>query len=260
MIVKRLPRFLLLGLFLTLLCLPGLALASQPAIPYTVARASADVFTATLSPKADNTLYEDPNGSLSNGHGVYLFAGRTNQLSNSIRRGLIRFEVTSGLPLTATIVGVTLYLSTSRTMAGPQPVALQRATADWGEGTSDATGEEGSGAPASAGGATWLHRSYTSTLWTTPGGDFSATASATTTVAGEGAYSWSAPGMVADVQMWVNTPETNNGWLLSGNETSPMTAKRFATRENLGLNARPRLVVTYLLLPYKTYLPLASRQ
>ena len=31
----------------------------------------------TFDPAADNTLYEHPNGSLSNGEGQYLFAGRT---------------------------------------------------------------------------------------------------------------------------------------------------------------------------------------
>ncbi len=66
--------------------------------------------------------------------------------------------------------------------------------------------------------------------------------------------------MVSDVQAWLDAPSTNDGWLLLGNETTSSTAKRFDTKENLDLNARPLLVVTYLLLPHKTYLPLISKQ
>ena len=75
-----------------------------------------------------------------------------------------------------------------------------------------------------------------------------------------GRYSWSTPGMVSDVQMWLNAPAANDGWLLLGNETTLSTAKRFATRENPVSSARPLLVVTYLLPPYKVYLPLALKR
>ena len=66
--------------------------------------------------------------------------------------------------------------------------------------------------------------------------------------------------MVSDVQTWVDASATNDGWLLLGNETTSSTAKRFDTKENLDPNARPLLVITYLLLPYKTYLPLIAKQ
>ncbi len=260
MFVKRLPRFVLLGLIISVLGLPSLALASQLATPHTAPLTPTDVLSVTLSPSADNTLYEDPNGSLSNGAGAYFFAGRAGSLANgAIRRGLIRFDLASSLPPTATIVGATLYLTMSRTIAGPQPLALHRVTATWGQGSSAASGNEGSGALATAGDATWLHRFYSSTLWTMPGGDFVATASVTTTVDSDGPYSWSAPGMVSDVQMWLDAPATNDGWLLLGNETVLGTAKRFATKENSDANSRPLLVVTYLLLPNKIYLPLMSK-
>ena len=66
--------------------------------------------------------------------------------------------------------------------------------------------------------------------------------------------------MTSDVQMWLDTPSTNDGWLLLGNEATSMTAKRFDTKENIDPNRRPLLVVTYLLLPHKTYLPIVSKQ
>jgi hypothetical protein len=65
--------------------------------------------------------------------------------------------------------------------------------------------------------------------------------------------------MISDLQMWLNTPAANDGWLLLGNETTSFTAKRFDTRENADLNTRPLLVVTYILLPHKTYLPLVLK-
>ena len=65
--------------------------------------------------------------------------------------------------------------------------------------------------------------------------------------------------MVSDVQMWLDAPSTNDGWLLLGNESTSSTTKRFDTKENLDPNVRPLLVITYLLLPHKTYLPLISK-
>jgi hypothetical protein len=257
MYIKKFLGLLILGSILILWSLPGFALASHTApMPSTT---SASTLSVALGSSADNTLYEDAAGSLSNGAGTHFFVGRTGQTADSIRRGLIKFDVSSSLPPTATIVGVTLYLTMSQSVAGPEPVELHRVTASWGEGSSIATGGEGGGAPAAAGDATWIHRFYSSTLWTTAGGDFVVTTSATTTVSNVGPYSWSAPGMVSDVQMWLDTPSINNGWLLLGNEATSSTAKRFDAKENADSNARPMLVVTYLLLPHKTYLPIVLK-
>ncbi len=252
-------RLLILGLVLILWGVPGLVLASRSTTPPPATKAPAVLLSVALGPSADNTLYEDPNGTLSNGAGEYFFAGRTGPIgNNAIRRGVIRFELAGNIPSAATIVSVTLYLTMSRTTAGDEPVELHRLTASWGEGSSRATGEEGGGAPAAPGDATWIHRFYSSTPWTAPGGDFVVTASATTTVGSSGAYSWNGPGMVSDVQSWLMAPSTNDGWLLSGNETTPTTAKRFNTRENTAPETRPVLVVTYT-LPHSVFLPLVLK-
>ena len=92
-----------------------------------------------------------------------------------------------------------------------------------------------------------------------PGGDFAVTASATTTVGGVGAYAWSAPGVIADVQSWLSTPASNYGWLLAGNESTLMTAKRFNSKEHVTPSARPALVVAYS-VPYAVYLPVTLKQ
>lgn len=200
----------------------------------------------TLTPTKDNTLYESATGALSNGAGSYFFAGRTGQISGSIRRGLIAFDVAGSVPSGATILSVTLTLNMSKTPSGAQSVSLHRVLADWGEGTSVAGQGEGGGAPSTTGDATWIHRFYNTTLWTTAGGEFDATASATQTVSGLGGYTWgSTPAMVSDVQGWLNNPSTNYGWLVRGNESATRTAKRFDSRENPNPGARPQLTITY---------------
>ena len=77
----------------------------------------------------------------------------------------------------------------------------------------------GAGAQAEAGDATWLHTFYNTSFWTTPGGDFSPTLSATTTVSTVNTtYTWSGSGLLADVQAWVSNPASNFGWVIRGNE------------------------------------------
>ncbi|MCH8310693.1 MAG: DNRLRE domain-containing protein, partial [Chloroflexi bacterium] len=152
----------------------------------------------------------------------------------------------------ATVDSVSLRLNMSRTSlsAGVQTISTHRLTADWGEGNSVSTGGGGGGGiggPAAFGDATWIHRFSNSTNWTSPGGDFVSSASASQTVSGIGAYSWSSAQMVADVQAWVNASSTNFGWLLKGNESSSRTAKRFDSRQNSNASNRPALTITYTL-------------
>ena len=116
-----------------------------------------------------------------------------------------------------------------------------------GEGDSVATGNEGGGAPAAQGDATWLHAFYDSSRWSDPGGDFNASASASLLVAREGFYSWlSNESLVRDLQSWVDAPQTNHGWVLvADDESMPGTAKRFDTRENVQAEFRPVLQVVF---------------
>ena len=53
-----------------------------------------------------------PNGQLSNGQGIYLFAGKTNV--PTLRRGLIAFDLTA-IPTNATIMDATLSMFLSQT-------------------------------------------------------------------------------------------------------------------------------------------------
>lgn len=195
----------------------------------------------------DNTLYESATGALSNGVGAHLFVGRTNQTSDSRRRGLVAFDIAGNIPAGSTITAVTLHLYMSRTNseAGARNIGLHSALAAWGEGTSNDNAQEGNGAAATTGDATWIHRFYNTQFWSAPGGDFAPAASASTSVDAIGDYTWSGPGLVTDVQGWVGTPASNFGWLLLGDESTPITTKRFETRETTTIAQRPRLSVTF---------------
>ena len=201
---------------------------------------------ATLMPVADNTLYESATGDLSNGAGMHLYVGRTNQVSASVRRAVLKFDLSS-IPAGSTINAATLMLHMSRTTSAGQGIAVHRLLADWGEGTSNATGGlgEGGGGPATTNDATWVYRFYSTQLWNTPGGDFAAAASATTTVSDIGNYSWSGAGVTADVQQWLANPAANFGWLVRGNEATGGTSKQFDSRENPTAAFRPTLTVDF---------------
>lgn len=202
--------------------------------------------SVTITPSADNTLYEQSTGSLSNGAGQYLFAGRTAQGANSIRRIVLRFDVAGNVPAGATITGATLSLSMNKGANNTaQNISIHPLTTDWGEGTSNAPGQEGSGTTSTANSATWIHSFFPNTTWTAAGGDFNSTASATTAVAGNGTYSWSSATVTSDVTAWFSNPATNFGWIMIGNEASSVTSKRFASKEFGTASNRPQLTITY---------------
>lgn len=207
-----------------------------------LAGAAAGQTVVTLSPLKDNTLYSE-NASASNGRGAHLFAGRTNK--GDVRRALLVFDVAGALPAGATIQAATLTLRVTKTIAGPVPVALHRLRIDWGEGASDAGGQEGAGGAATPGDATWSHAVLPGMTWRQPGGDFAEGASATTALAGVGAYDFASSRLTADVQDWLDAPQGNFGWILLGGETQNGSAKRLGSREND--QAAPVLTVTYTL-------------
>jgi len=195
-------------------------------------------------PSKDNTLYEDPGGQLSNGQGQYLFAGKTGQTSENLRRGLIAFDLSS-IPNNAIVTAATLSMYMSRPGGNDTvDISLSKALRDWGEGASNAGSGGGGGAVAQTGDATWLHTFYNTSFWTTPGGDYSPTLSATTTVSlNNTTYQWSSAGLLVDVQSWVSNPANNFGWVILGNEIDLGMAARFGTRENP--TNPPQLNVTF---------------
>jgi hypothetical protein len=197
-----------------------------------------------LAPIKDATLTQDASEELGSGSSDSFFAGRVGSLGGGTRRrALIAFDIAAAIPAGSTIVSAQLVLQMTQTASGPQTVSLFRVVSSWSEGPSFSGG--GQGVPAQPGDCTWKYRLYPDVLWSTQGGDFVATASASLVVNQTASYAWSSTGMRNDVQAWLDQPLTNFGWLLRGNEAVQKTVKKFASRESLSPDFRPRLVVVF---------------
>jgi len=200
--------------------------------------------TVTITASQDNTIYTE-GGQNSNGAGTNIFTGR-NQGEES-RRALVAFKDLSAIPSDATIESVKLHLRLNKKSAGSvaSSMALHRLTSDWGEGTSNAPGQEGSGTIASEGDATWTFSFYSDTNWNTPGGDFASSASGQTNIDEPGEYTvGSTASMVSEVLGWLDNPNSNFGWIIIGDENN-WTARRFFSRESSLDTNRPRLEIEF---------------
>jgi|GEM_PF-595601 len=199
----------------------------------------------TIIPVADTTIHERFPGNNIGGHFDLASGGIA---SGERTRALIRFDLEGKIPPGSTITSATLMVQVTRepSSGGIQSAFdLRRMMSSWNEGGKTAA----SGTSASTGETTWNHRFSSDIAWASPGGvsgtDFAVQTSASAVVAGLGSYTFgSTPSMVADVRSWLEKPGSNSGWMLiSQEETTPETARRFASRED-ALKA-PRLTVEY---------------
>ena len=209
----------------------------------------------TLFPSADATLIElKPTNSL--GGATWLAAGLTQ--NGNTNRALIKFDIAAAVPPGSTILDIGVKVWVTRTPVDGNAnslFSLRRVLRPWNEGSNVPADSQypGLGAPAHAGDATWTHASWGTNAWTIPGGqegvDFSAGFSASTGIAGITAngYFFEAGGMIADVQLWLDHPAQNFGWMLkTEEEQSIFTARRFGSRELEDANESPQLIITYL--------------
>ncbi|HEU4928796.1 MAG TPA: DNRLRE domain-containing protein, partial [Candidatus Krumholzibacteria bacterium] len=194
--------------------------------------------TVVITSSRDNTLFEDPLGALSSGAGPSIFAG--NNSTQNIRRALVYFDVAAAVPAGVVIDSVELQLYVSSAPNDvPQVVTIHPVLADWGEGSSVSVG--GSGAPATVNDATWLHRFYPASFWTSAGGDFDPVSHGSTSVGGIGSYAWNDELLTSDVRAWYEALANNFGWLVAGNESGASTVRRFESHETADPDQRPRL-------------------
>lgn len=225
----------------------GFTLAS---LPMTDAIAA----TVTLGAGKVSTIFENqPNNSIGKGPVTYVGG----DASGSPRRGLIDFNIAANIPAAAIITGVELTLYLAGSADGdvtPRSIELHRLTGNWAHGPTGLGVTDFSdidqGFPAIPPSPTWNERRYQQNQpWATPGGDFSAAVSATTTVGQtlNAAYTWtSTPALVADVQAMLDAPSTNNGWvLLNSDEWLPDSYRIFYTQAWADTALRPRLQVSY---------------
>ena len=199
----------------------------------------------SIPPSLDNTMFSNGNSS---GAGLFLFSGRTGPSAGGhLQRALIQFDIASAVPAGATIESVDLRLvvQAGGPQGGTQTYTLHRVLAEWGEGTSESGG--GLGAPPTVGDATWTHRFHPTHAWSNLGGDFVAAGSGSLDIPPvQGFVTFeSTPGLVADVQAWLDDPESAYGWVMIGNEGVLGTARKFNSREFFKEDLRPELEITY---------------
>jgi hypothetical protein len=199
-----------------------------------------------LTPTKDNSIFSEDN-TLSDGAGYFIYVGRTNNSSTvQVRRALMRFDVSS-VPANAQIISVKLTLTTLKAAGNqttPHNFTLHKVLSNWGEGTSSGLG---SGSPATINDATWQKTFYPTTNWTTNGGDFVSTPSATTVGILNEFTVWTSSQMLSDVNAWISNPSSNFGWLIKGQESTLGSAKAFSSRE--GQSFYPKTLTIYFSLP-----------
>ena len=215
-------------------CLPGWCPMARGAI-------------VTIYPNQDNSIYSESDASNALGQ---IYSGTTPL--GAVRRALLEFNVAaSGIPSGSVIDSVSLDLVLTKIGAAGTAVAafqLHPLLSVWGEGSSSGSG---SGGVATPGDATWNYRLFDTSTWTRPGGDFSAVPSGTASIGVTvgAAYTFSSqPGLVADVQNWLNNPGANNGWILRAADELAVTAREFGSHETIPAQ-RPVLTVSYSPVP-----------
>ena len=195
---------------------------------------------------SDTTIFSESNNNGGGTDGV--FSGTINQLTfdgqKQHRRGLIQIDLTS-IPPGWIIEDATLQMtvSTSGGNFGNFDCSLHRVTGSWGEGSVVGPSAGGFGGPAQPGDATWQSGHHGISAWNSAGGDFASGPSATAAAGLAGSdVVWSGAGLISDVQLWVNVPSANNGWLvLSGLEGQQQRIKKFHSSE--ATQFRPILTV-----------------
>ena len=191
---------------------------------------------ALLPVSQDASIFADePTSSISDGR---VFVGRTR--NRSVRRGLVQFDM-SDIPRGSIINSVELTMRISENQQSNVAIDLHRLQASWGEGNQRGNGR-GRPGPATESDATWRHRFFATEFWTNEGGDFVANASATARTGST--ITWSSARMQADVQSWLNNPESNFGWILIGDEETPQSVQALFSKE-AGETQRPVLSVVY---------------
>jgi hypothetical protein len=228
-------------------------LAAVAALLPTAGAARAQVVSIVSA--RDTTIFQNVPAN-SAGGAFTMFAGT--EATPSPRRALLAFDVAGSIPAGSVITSAQLTLTLQGVAGGdttPRAFGLHRLLSNWGEGVAGAGqggGGTGNGFPANTGDATWSQNFFNVSPWATAGGDFAASASAIATVSQtlDSSFTWaSTSALVSDVQSWLDTPSSNFGWALVGDEAAARTFRQFYTREASNPAFRPTLVVGFTPVP-----------
>lgn len=180
----------------------------------------------TLPPSADAWLFQwTPTTNYGSSVDIEVYPWSSPSVT---KRGIIRFEHTS-IPGGAVVNSARIYLHESGTRGYNRTLALHRVTRSWTEG-----------------GVSWSRTDGTN-VWTSPGGDYAATPSATAYVVwGGGPLDWDFWDITGDVQAFVNGTLTNNGWLIKDTvEDDSQDYWFFDSKEAANASYRPYLLIDY---------------
>ncbi|MDB6123034.1 MAG: hypothetical protein JWQ71_2027 [Pedosphaera sp.] len=213
-----------------------------------------------LIPNADTSIMEITPTNNAGGRSWLNVGGNHYGQRN---RALVKFDIAGNIPPHSQIISASLNLNVTGVPGDGYDVGffdLHRLLRDWGEGNKNPSVASGQGSPASTNDATWLSpMAYTTNLWSVPGGgatnDYAATVTASQIVYDQGQNPYQFPDahdspapMIADIQMWLDHPGTNFGWIIiCESEAVPNTVRRLASREDPDTeNAAPLLNIEYI--------------
>jgi hypothetical protein len=216
-----------------------------------------------LSPPSDDTFINSIDPGNNNGGSNSFFTGTDGH--GGFMRALVRFNMPAGLQGRVAVTSVQLRVTVEALPNGGGEAAatesLQAVTQAWiqgnGVGDTQQSFTVGQACTGSIVGATWTQSNCaTSTNWTTAGGAVASTVSGQASTSGVAAGSqvtWdsaSNPGMNADVQSWIDSPTSNNGWRIASSTEGTTTGQvqRFFSTEAGGTTA-PSLTITYSCKP-----------
>ena len=202
---------------------------STTSIPVLVDVEDPFVVSARFHPFSDTSLYS--SGSKPGGLDTILVGTRKNGVRD---RGLIRFDLSS-LPKKTVVKTVRLKLRTVREPSIPfdSLFSIYRVFRHWNDS------------------ATWLNR-VEAIPWSMPGGavgtDYDAKPSAAVPVERLGWYEFGPTAELnADVQLWIDSPESNHGWMIiSDAESTGRSARHFGSSES---STPPELIIDGMRLP-----------
>ena len=201
-------------------------------ITYTVA----NEVTSSLSVLKDNQITQGSNINYGTSQALESYNS-----GGIVRRPLFKFDL-SNIPANAVITSASMELYASAISTNNTPVKAHRLTADWDQGSANA----------STGVSNWTQRlASPATNWTTAGGDYHATAAAgiTTTGSTAGTYTFNLTNLV---QSWVNGTYTNHGVILLNDPGFAGVSWR--SKEWTTAAQQPKLVVRYTVPPVNNFI------
>ncbi len=176
----------------------------------------------------DNTIISDFMSN-SNGEGPFVYVGLSG--NGGIRRGLLSFQVFT-LPTSIVVDSVSLTMNCTKIPnISSDTFYLHQLTQHFGEGSSST--QQGGGAQAENGDATWQDAYYDSIDWNTAGGDYDTTQLSTCLIDDFGSFTFQNTSIFTQVvQNWLNSATDGLNLLLKTNEQNTHTLKGFASKES----------------------------